>query len=87
MEQVYLQYILIKAQSELSPVENFFVSYTYAYACKCFWFSENIMVLVNAQFVNLRAFFTFLHTNSEMIFKKKGIVYYKLSKLKMYKTC
>lgn len=46
------------------------------------------MVLVIDQFVNLGAFYTFIQINSEMIFKIKGILYYKLPKLKMvYKAC
>lgn len=38
-------------------MEKFFESYTSVYSSKCFWFSNNIIVLVNAQFVNMRDFF------------------------------
>ena len=36
------------------------------------------MVLIRDQFVNLRDFHNFIHINSEIISKNKGIIYYKL---------
>lgn len=73
IEQAYTEHILMKVQSELSTVEFVFCLTPSARVVKCFCFLDSITVLADAQFANLRAFFTIIHINSEMIFKKKVI--------------